>query len=251
MIAQPPPTEGAERLSKRVARILNCSRSDAEHHIESGAVRINGAVVTSPMTRVHDEPIDIEPLRAQALTAPITVLLHKATSQSTPAEHRSDQSSLLDVAQQMSRPGRLSWSRGALPRLQRCVNLESAASGLVVYSQDSGVLRRLHVEGATLEHELLLGVHGPVTAAQLQLLNTPVRDARGVWPQVRASLNSQSGALTRLRVVLKGEHLGLMAALCARAGLEIAELKQMRLGRVALGKLPPGCWRLIQAGERF
>jgi 23S rRNA pseudouridine2604 synthase len=251
MNAEQLPTEGAERLSKRVARTLNCSRSDAERHIESGAVRINGAVVTTPMTRVQDEHLDIEPLRAQALTAPVTVLLHKVAGQISPAEHRSGQSGFLDAEQQMARPGRLSWSRGALPRLQRCIDLEQAASGLVVFSQDSGVLRRLQLEGPTLEHELLLSVRGPVSPEQLQTLNTPVRDARGAWPAVRISLNSQSGPLTRLRVVLKGEHLGLMAALCARAGLDIAELKQIRLGRVALGKLAPGCWRLLQMGERF
>ncbi|NBT93031.1 MAG: hypothetical protein EBT37_10705, partial [Betaproteobacteria bacterium] len=50
---KPPTTEATatsgpgERLSKRVAQMLRCSRSQAEQYIEGGWVRVAGKVVES------------------------------------------------------------------------------------------------------------------------------------------------------------------------------------------------------------
>ena len=39
------PPDAGERLAKRLARQLNCSRREAELYIENGAILVDGAVV--------------------------------------------------------------------------------------------------------------------------------------------------------------------------------------------------------------
>ena len=56
---------------------------------------------------------------------------------------------------------------------------------------------------------------------------------------------------SKLRFALKGVHLGLIAYLCERVGLEILSMKRLRIGRVSMTQLPIGQWRYLQAHERF
>jgi 23S rRNA pseudouridine2604 synthase len=39
--------------------------------------------------------------------------------------------------------------------------------------------------------------------------------------------------------------------MCELVGLRVTGLKRVRIGRVRLGDLPPGQWRLLRADERF
>ena len=55
----------------------------------------------------------------------------------------------------------------------------------------------------------------------------------------------------KLRLAVKGSHLGLALYLCELAGLEILALRRIRLGRVSLGDLEEGTWRYLGEGERF
>ena len=66
----------AERLAKRLARDLGCSRAQAERWIDAGLVTVDGVVVDTPPTRVHPaqrvalargaSPAALEPFTAEA-----------------------------------------------------------------------------------------------------------------------------------------------------------------------------------------
>lgn len=241
----------SERLSKRVARTLGCSRSDAERYIESGCVRVNAQVVVLPMTRVSTEAIEIAPISELKSPTNITLLLHKPADFETMGPQGRSALTLLQPETHISDD----WQTQVLPKhllkLEPGVDLERAASGLVVFSQDFRVMRKLREDGPYIEHELLVEVHGMIEPNQLRALNTPVIDASGPWPVIKASINSTTSTLTRLRITLKGEHPGLIAVLCERAQLGIIGMKRLRIGRVALGHLPQGSWRYLHPSERF
>ena len=60
----PPPkplSQDGERLSKRVAHLMRCSRREAEQYIEGGWVSVNGKVVEEPMARVTDQTVAVDP----------------------------------------------------------------------------------------------------------------------------------------------------------------------------------------------
>jgi 23S rRNA pseudouridine2604 synthase len=68
---------------------------------------------------------------------------------------------------------------------------------------------------------------------------------------VRASINRQNEAGTRLRVAAKGLRKGQLAAWCEAAGIRPDAVFRARLGRLPLGTLATGQWRLMMGYERF
>ena len=49
------------RLSKRVAELVGCSRSEAEQYVQGGFVRVDGAVVEEPQFKVSGETVTLDP----------------------------------------------------------------------------------------------------------------------------------------------------------------------------------------------
>ena len=136
-------------------------------------------------------------------------------------------------------------------QLQASVPLESAASGLVVFTQDWRVQRKLQEDMAQMEHELMVEVRGEVKPEALIPIERALRDPRQRLPVAKISISSASEARSILRLAVKGAHPGLAAFLCELAGLEIQALRRMRVGRVSLGDVAPGQWRYLAQYERF
>ncbi len=247
----------SERLSKRVMHLMACSRREAEQYIEGGWVQVNGRLVEEPMARVSDETVTIDPDASLMTVSDVTLLLHKPPGFEAMAMpgHANKR---VKPAQQLLQAA-AHWPEDTIKRvlkhhfakLTACVPLELAASGLVVFTQDWRVLRKLTEDAALMEHELVAEVKGDVAPEVLHRLNTPLDQDRGNVPAVKVSINSTSDTSTRLRFAFKGAHPGLIAYLCERAGLEILSMKRLRVGRVALTQLPEGQWRYLQPYERF
>lgn len=233
---------GGVRLSKRVAELKACSRAEAERYIEGGWVSVNGEVVELPQHRVAEtDTVAIAPDARALPLLPATVLWHK------PAGVRCDidQAPKIEWLGSAQRsPDDRSGQRLLLKHWAglRCVApLDTVASGLVVFSQSQPVQRHLVADAITVEHELWVDVNGPVGPEALAALQR----------QVRASVNRQNEAGTRLRVAAKGLRKGQLATWCEAAGIRPDGVHRARLGRLALGTLAVGQWRLMMGYERF
>ena len=130
------------------------------------------------------------------------------------------------------------------------VPLENAASGLIVFTQDWRIERKLSEELGSMEHEVIVDVAGEVSAQALHLLNRTL-DSDAQLPPAKVSINSSTPERSKLRFAIKGAHRGLIAYLCERAKLDIIDMRRIRLGRVSLSDLPVGQWRYLGAGEKF
>jgi 23S rRNA pseudouridine2604 synthase len=136
-------------------------------------------------------------------------------------------------------------------QLHASVPLETAASGLLVFTQDWRIQRKLQEDMAQMEHELMVEVRGEVKADALIPIERALRDPRQRLPVAKISVSSASTERSILRLAVKGAHPGLAAYLCELAGLEIQALRRIRLGRVSLGDVTPGQWRYLADFERF
>ncbi len=241
------------RLAKRVAELRACSRSEAERIIAGGWVKVDGVQVEEPHFRVADQPIEIDPQANPAETEPVTLLLHK------PASFHTDL--LLDQAAALQTLGIDNlWSEdtsGMHPlkmhfnQLTACAPLEAEASGLVVFTQDWRIARKLTEDAATVEHELVVEVAGDLTACKtpegIKRLNRGVAFNGRTPTSLKVSWQNES----RLRVALKGAQIGHIAKLCEAVGLQVVSMKRLRLGGVSMGKVPVGEWRYMRTNERF
>jgi 23S rRNA pseudouridine2604 synthase len=226
----------------------DCSRAEAERLIESGRVRVDGAVQQAVPTRVRPEQaVTIDGSQPAKGVAPATVVMHKPAGVTMEA--------LLKLIVESNH---LPNDRSGLTLLARhtkgleCVTpLEPAASGLVVWTQVPGIARKLVEEGSQIEHEVMVDVEGPVSASQLAELNRSlVVDGRAMLP-ARVSISQSQPDLTRLRMAMKGYWQGQVLQLCDAAGLRLLAIRRQRIGRMPLRDLPAGQWRILLGYERF
>jgi 23S rRNA pseudouridine2604 synthase len=132
-------------------------------------------------------------------------------------------------------------------RLTLAAPLEANASGLLVFTQDWRVARKLIDDAATVEQEYIVEVAGEMAPDGLKRLNhKPGIDGRTL-PPAKVSWQNE----TRLRFALKGAQPGQIAQMCNSVGLKVLTMKRIRIGRVSMGKLPPGQWRYLAPHERF
>jgi len=268
-------SDEGERLSKRVAQMLGCSRREAEQTIEGGWVRVDGQVVEIPQHRVLAQTVTVDSQASLLSLGEVTLLLNKppnfldsvqdaviadaAAPVRAPARGRHARAPELRSARDLLAATNHSTqdASGQRPllrhfkQLQASVPLETAASGLVVFTQDWRVQRKLIEDMAVMEHELMVEVRGEVKAEALVPIERALRDARQRLPVAKISISSASETRSILRLAVKGAHPGLAAYLCELAGLQINALRRIRLGRVSLGDVALGQWRYLAEFERF
>lgn len=261
--AATPAADDGVRLAKRVAEIQGCSRREAELLIEGGWVRVDGHLIEEPQFRVRGQAVAIDPRATPTAPPPVTILLNKLpgfdAGTGEPVNIPGLGKGLRPPLELVSASSRSADDRSSVTLLKKhllrqalCTPLETAASGLVVFTQDARVGRRLAEDAASIEQEFMVEVQGEVGPEALQRLNTGSGDGSDrALPPVKASVSSTGPSMTRLRFAVKGSHPGLIAHLCERAGLRIAAMKRIRVGRVPMGALEPGQWRLLLPHERF
>lgn len=262
-MTHPHPDPGHIRLAKRVAEQLNCSRSTAEQFIEGGFVRVDGQVVEAPGARVRpDQAVAVAPDASLLELTPVTLLLHKPPGLEAGLGHsaaggaaHASRSQGAPAATTLLRPDtHLSEDASGIRVLQRhfrqleCFTpLPTEASGLVVYTQDARIARKLAEDIESLEQECIVEVAGTIAAGGLNRLCHGLSFNGRALPPIKVSWQNE----TKLRFALKGIRPGQIPAMCEAVGLRVVALKRIRIGRVPLAKVPEGQWRYLQPWEKF
>jgi 23S rRNA pseudouridine2604 synthase len=232
------------RLAKRVAEMIPCSRAEAEKYIAGGWVSVDGEVVEEAGARVADEQgVVLHPDATLADLAPVTILLHKAAGVDADeaAKHLSPDTLVL------AEHGNQRFLKRHLANLILASPLETKASGLVIFTQDFRVVRKLVDEGHRVEQEFIVEVAGEIRADGLALLNHGLSFNGKEIPPMKVSWQNE----TRLRFALKGVKPGELLHMCRMVGLNVVSSKRIRIGRVPMASLPSGHWRYLHEYERF
>ncbi|MDY0106144.1 MAG: RNA pseudouridine synthase [Giesbergeria sp.] len=256
------PEAGHIRLAKRVAAQLNCSRSTAEQFIEGGFVRVDGQVVEAPGARVRpDQAVAVAQDASLLALTPVTLLLHKppgfeaglgqaAGAAAHGSRSQGAPSALTLLNAQYHMPEDAAAIRVLLrhfKQLECFTPLPTPASGLVVYTQDPRIARKLAEDIETLEQECIVEVAGQIMEGGLKKLCHGLSFNGRPLPPIKVSWQNE----TRLRFALKGIRPGQIPAMCEAVGLQVRAIKRIRIGRVPLAKVPEGQWRYLQDWEKF
>lgn len=263
----PPAPRPDERLAKRVAEMVPCSRREAEQYIEGGWVRVDGKVVEEPQFRVLHHQVELDKNASLMGITQVTLLLHKPPGyddgadeedDDEPPKGRAPKKPRRTARQLLTAATRASDDASGINILKRHfadltapVPLENGAGGLLVFTQDWRVARKLIEDAGVIEHEVIVEIEGEVAPDTLQRLNQGLSSDGHPLPRVKVSINSASEGKSKLRFAVKGTHPGLIAYLCERVGLKILSMKRIRIGRVLLTTLPIGQWRYLLPHERF
>jgi 23S rRNA pseudouridine2604 synthase len=227
-------TDEGIRLAKRVAEVAGCSRAEAERYIAGGWVSVDGAVAEDPASRVTPaQAVVLLPGATPVEPEPVTILLHKPAGVPQDALLAGIGADTQVLDKGFGKP----FLRRHLFKLALGTPLETMASGLVVFSQDWRVMRKLVEDAPRNEYEYVAEVDGQIADGGLDKLGR----------MFRASWQSEA----RLRIAGKNIQRGQIERLCGDVGLKVTALRRLRIGRISMGSLPPGGWRYLRDVERF
>lgn len=232
------------RLAKRLADSLPCSRNEAEQYIAGGWVSVDGQIEEDTGARVTpQQDVQLAPDAKLGAIDPVTILLHK------PADLKTDAAIQLITATNMAADDRsgLRFLKHHLRNLTLTDRLEDHASGLVVFTQDWQITRKLVDDAARNECEYVVEVQGTLVEGGLARLNHGLRFNNRDLPPIKVSWQNE----TRLRFALKTPARGLLEHMCQQVGLSVVSIKRLRIGRLPLAGLAVGQWRYLLGYERF
>ncbi len=236
------------RLAKRVAAEQSCSRTDAERYIEGGWVAVDGKVQEEPGLRVAPkQAVSLLPGARLEDLRPVTILIHKPAGTYADDQPGSARDLVLPENQMPGDRSGQRYLKRMFNGLKLVTPLERAASGLVVYTQEFAVARKLVEEGRHVEQEYIARVDGQLTDAQLARLQKGMAyEGRAATP-MKVSWQNE----THLRFALKTPQPGFIEYVCDSAGLRLQALRRLRIGRLPMAGLAAGQWRYRLEYERF
>lgn len=232
------------RLAKRVAEVFNCSRAEATLYIEGAGVTVDGVVVEEPGFRITGlEQIALLPGADLTPIEDVTILLHK------PAGMLVANVLELIVAENQAVEDRsgMRFLKRHLKELVMLDPLENAASGMLIFTQDWRVKRKLVDDWSRVEQEFVVEVSGQIIEGGLELLNKSINFNGKSSVPAKVSWQNE----TRLRFASKELSSRLITLLCERVGLSVVSIKRIRMGRIPMGGLVVGQWRYVMGYERF
>ena len=271
------------RLAKHLCDMLSCSRRDAEQYIAGGWVSVDGKVVEQPNFMIQGQQVTLHEKANLKPIVPITILLHKPAGydfgltyellngtklrdKDSNTVNKSTEEELLaekelnddllkyDALQFITLETQAKDDRSNIRPLRSHFHkltptspLESAASGLVIYTQDRGVARKLIDEGNRVEQEFIVQVNGTLSKEDLQRLNNGFYHKGELLPAAKVSWQNED----HLRIALKNVQLDQIEKMCQGVGLEVLAMKRIRIGRMSMSKLAVGEWRYLIGYERF
>lgn len=119
------------------------------------------------------------------------------------------------------------------------------SQGLLLFTQDGRIAKKIIGEDSNIEKEYLVRVEGKLPADKLKLLNHGLSlDGKALKPAKVEWLNED-----QLRFVLKEGKKRQIRRMCELVGLKVTGLKRVRVGNLKLGKLPEGQWRFVEEEE--
>lgn len=243
------------RLSKRMSELGLCSRREADEWIARGWVRVDGNVVSELGSKVLPrQRITIERQASTEQARRVTILLNKPLGyvSGQPEDGHQPAIALVTPATRWNEDhAPLQFHPAQLRSLVPAGRLDIDSVGLLVLTQDGRIAKHLIGQDSAVEKEYLVRVQhtrpGQLPDSELKRLNFGLSlDGKALLPaRVRWQNEDQ------LSFVLREGKKRQIRRMCEAVGLKVLGLKRVRIGRIALGKLPEGAWRYLGADEQF
>ncbi len=235
------------RLSKLMAERGICSRREADAYIEKGLVLVNGVKVDQLGTKVSPHvSIVLQPealknqksLASIILNKPIGYVSAQPEPPYTPAVRLITPENQWGVSKLKLKPEHFNG-------LAVAGRLDIDSQGLLLFTQDGRIAKKLIGDDTEIEKEYLVRVEGPLPHAQLALLRHGlVLDGKKLRPAQVDWLNED-----QLRFILQEGRKRQIRRMCEAVGLRVTGLKRVRVGKLKLGDLPEGKWRFLEENE--
>lgn len=233
-----------------------CSRREADDFIARGQVFVNGERVTELGTKVSPESrVTLDPSAMREKKSLVTIIVNKPVGyvSAQPEKNYRPAVQLITAENQWIPEGskkndHYKLSDEMFRGLAVAGRLDIDSQGLLIFTQDGALAKKIIGENSNLEKEYLVRVRGQVSDSDLEYLSTGkmIMDGKHLKPAVVEWLNED-----QLRFVLKEGKKRQVRRMCEEVGLQVMALKRVRVGQLKLGALPEGMWRFLKPGEKI
>ena len=228
-----------------------CSRREADEWIENGWVRVDGQTVKTLGVRVsRDAKIEVEPAATRHQSDQVTILLNKPVGYVSGQPEDGHQPAMVLIKPENrwdEDPSYTKFVPSHLRGLAPAGRLDIDSTGLIVFTQDGRVAKRLIGQDSEVEKEYLVRVEGQLSDEGMRLLRHGLEiDGVKLKPAQVSWANED-----QLRFALREGRKRQIRRMCEMVGLVVTGLKRVRTGGVPLGSLPVGKWRYLRKGEKF
>lgn len=235
------------RLSKLMAQKGICSRREADDYISRGLVMVNGVRVDQLGTKV--DPNSSVTLEAAALKQQkklATIILNKPVGYvSAQPEPQYTPAIRLITPENQWKEQKRRLNPDVFEGLAVAGRLDIDSQGLLLFTQDGRIAKKIIGEDTHLEKEYIVRVQGHLSESDLKLLNYGLElDGKKLKPAKVEWLNED-----QLKFVLKEGKKRQIRRMCELVGLRVTGLKRVRIGKLKLGHLPEGQWRFLEDDE--
>jgi len=241
--------EETVRLSKLMANRGICSRREADAFIEQGLVLVDGVVVNQLGSKVApDVEITLAPQGVKKQKDLISIILNKPVGyvSAQPEPGYTPAIKLITPKNQFGDPDeRLRPEH--LKGLAVAGRLDIDSQGLLLFTQDGRLAKKIIGEDSHVEKEYIVRVEGFLPDDKLLLLRRGLElDGKPLKPAQVEWVNRD-----QLRFVLREGRKRQIRRMCDLVSLKVTGLKRVRIGRLRLGNLPEGKWRFLKPEESF
>jgi 23S rRNA pseudouridine2604 synthase len=243
-------TENLVRLPKIMSERGICSRREAEQYIEMGLVKVDGKVINVQGTKIDPNArIELIKEAQKKQDNKVTILLHKPVGyvSNLPEKGYIPAIELINEKNQIRCPNDQAFKLSHKKKMAATGRLDIDSKGLIVFTQDGVLAKKLIGQDCNIEKEYLLRVEGTINNEVLSELRFGLSlDGK---PLKKAKVDVLQPNI--LRIILTEGKKRQIRRMCELVKLQVLSLKRVRIGNVCLGDLPSGKWRYLTSNEEF
>jgi len=225
-------------VARAISKLGLGSRTQAARWVAEGRVRVNGKRVADPEfpVRAGVDRVEVSGV-GDARVERVVVALNKPRGLVTTTRDEQGRDTVYACLRDP-----------ALPWLAPVGRLDKASEGLLLFSNDPAWAARITGAGGP-DKRYHVQVEGIPDAADLQALTRGIEIDGQPWRAKSATLLRQGEKNAWLDIVLdEGRNRQIRRLLEAR-GYGVLRLLRVAIGALALGDLPKGGWRRLEAAE--
>jgi len=221
------------RLSKLLSERGICSRREADRYIEQGLVLVDGEVVSTLGTKVDpDAKVSLAPSAKAKQKSKVSIVLNKPVGYVSTQPEKGYKAAIELLPPEFA-------------HLSTSGRLDIDSKGLLIFTDDGTLVKKVIGETSKVEKEYLVRVEGPITKEKIHRLR------HGLYLDGKPLKHAKIDQLevNVLRFTLQEGKKRQIRRMCEAVELKAIGLKRVRIGSILLGKLPEGEWRYLKSYE--
>ncbi|MBQ7897410.1 MAG: rRNA pseudouridine synthase [Clostridia bacterium] len=226
------------RIQKFISDCGVMSRRKAEEEILNGNISVNGKkAVIGQKVSPTDDIVTYMGKIVERNDKKVYLMLNKPRGYVATLSDEKDRRCVADLVKDVN------------CRVYPIGRLDYNSEGVLLFTNDGEIANRLIHPKANVEKVYMVRIKGHIEDWQLEKLNgSMVIDGYHLKP-VKVTIEDSSGENEVLRFVLHEGRNRQIRKMCEQVNLFITRLKRVSVGKIYLGGLAPGKWRLLTKGE--